>query len=104
MIDIVSSETGLDLGVYDTQVQKGGNLLSIQLGDLEYLPEFGIDLRYFLSEDFQIQNESFKAYLIEVLANNGINVESFSELIGRLSSEYKINLSPEESSTAFVAR
>jgi hypothetical protein len=104
MIDIISADTGLDLGLYDTQTKKAENLLSVQLGGLEYLPLFGIDLAFFLTEAAQFQNESFKAYLIEVLANNGINVASVLELVENLSTNYTINLTPAETSTGFVAR
>jgi hypothetical protein len=104
MIDIVSTEAGLDMGTYDTQTEKAANILSVQLGSLEYAQDLGIDLRYFLSEDFKFQNESFQGYLVEVLANNGINVGSVVELVDSLSSQYTINLTPEETSTGFVAR
>lgn len=104
MIDIVSSENGLDLGVLDTQTMKAANILSVQLASLEYAPDLGIDLKYFLSEDFSFQNESFKAYLIEVLANNSINVASVLETIQSLFVTYQFNLSPEDQSTGLIAR
>lgn len=104
MIDIVSAETGTDMGVLDTQTMKAANILSVQLGALEYAQDLGIDLKYFLSEDFKFQNESFKSYLIEVLANRGINVSSVVETVEALFSQYNFNLSPEETSTGLVAR
>jgi hypothetical protein len=104
MIDIVSAETGTDMGVLDTQTMKAANILSVQLGALEYAKDLGIDLKYFLSEDFKFQNESFKSYLIEVLANRGINVSSVVETVEALFSQYNFNLSPEETSTGLVAR
>ena len=104
MIDIVSAEQGLDLGLYDTQTTKAANILSVQLGDLEYAQDLGIDLRYFLSEDFKFQNESFKSYLVEVLANSGINVSSVIDVLQRLHAEYTFNLTPEETSTGMIAR
>jgi hypothetical protein len=104
VIDIVSAETGTDMGVLDTQTMKAANILSVQLGALEYAQDLGIDLKYFLSEDFKFQNESFKSYLIEVLANRGINVSSVVETVEALFSQYNFNLSPEETSTGLVAR
>lgn len=104
MIDIVSAEQGLDIGLYDTQTTKAANILSVQIGALEYAPLIGIDLNYFLSEDFQFQNESFKSYLIQVLANNGINVKSLTESIGALSTQLGFNLSAEENGTELIAR
>jgi hypothetical protein len=103
MIDI----TGLgetDINLFDTQVPRASNILSIQLGSIEYEPDFGIDLEYFLSEDFRFQNESFKAYLVEVLANRGINVASLGESVENLFVRYQFNLSPEENQGGLVAR
>ena len=104
MIDIISSENGQDMQVYNTQTQKAANVLSVQLGALEYAPDLGIDLRYFLSEDFVFQNESFKAYLVEVLANQGINVGSVNETINALYSNFVFNLTAENNSSGLLAR
>lgn len=104
MIDIVSSEDGQDIGLYDTQTERAKNILSTQIGSLEYQKNLGIDLAYFLSPDFKFQNESFKSYIVEVLAGNGINVASASETVNNLFSELQIKLTPDESSTALIAR
>lgn len=104
MIDIISADDGLDIGLYDTQTTRAANILSIQLGSLEYLPDFGIDLKYFLREDFSFQNESFKAYLIEVLANNGINVTSVLDEVMALHSKYTFNLAPIENDSGLISR
>lgn len=104
MTDIVDTEYGLDIGVYDTQTSKAGNILSVQLGSLEYLQTMGIDLKYFLSENLEFQNESFKSYLVEVLANNGINVASVVDVLASLAATYTFNISPEETSTGLIAR
>ncbi len=74
-LDIVKIENGKDLEVVDTVVSKAGNILGTQVGYLEYVPPtFGVDLKYFLQTEFQIQNESFKAYLIERLTQHQVNV------------------------------
>lgn len=102
MIDIVS--IGADIGVYNTQTSRAANILSVQLGALEYAQDLGIDLKYFLSEDFRFQNESFKSYLVQVLANNGINVSSVVEVVEALFSNYTFNLTPPETSGGLIAR
>lgn len=104
MIDIVSNIDGQDMGVYDSQVGKAANILAVQLRSLEYLQDFGIDLSYFLSEDFKFQNDSFKAYCVERLANSGVNVSDVFEQIEALATNYTFNISPEETSTGLVAR
>lgn len=101
MIDITSIDT--DLNIFDSQVAKATNVLSIQIGRLEYLPEFGIDLEFFLEEDFRFQNESFKSYLIERLANNSINVSSLTETLENLFSEYNFELAAGETGGGLVA-
>lgn len=103
MMDIVS--VGTDLQFFDTDVTKASNILSVQLASLEYAPDFGIDLKYFLDENFRFQNESFKSYLIERLANSAINVTSVLELIESLYAKYVFNLQPpSESGGGLIAR
>lgn len=104
MIDIVGigSGPGGDIRTYNTQTAKAANVLQVQLGALEYAKELGIDLKYFLSEDFQFQNDSFKAHLIERLSANNINVTGVSELIETLFSEYTFNIGNEQN-TGLVA-
>lgn len=105
MIDIFApSESGLDAGVVDTNVARAGNILSIQLGALEYAPDLGIDLEYFLSEDFSFQNESFKAYLIQILASYSINVATITDTVENLYRQYTFNISPTESAGGLIAR
>ena len=102
MIDIISvDDSGMD--VLDTQVQKAENALAVQRGSLDYAPDFGVDIGYFLTEAIRFQDESFKAYLVQVLANNSINVESLTEVMSALSTAYNINLTKEESSTSFIS-
>jgi hypothetical protein len=88
MLDIVKIEDGLDLGIADTAVMKAGNVLSIQLGSLEYAPGFGVDLRYFLQDSIQFQNESFKAYLVQRLTEHQVNVSEVIEVLDSLTSKY----------------
>jgi hypothetical protein len=102
MIDIVSIDE--DIGFFDSQTTRALNILSVQVGALEYAPDLGIDLRYFLSEDFRFQNEAFKAYLVQVLANYSINVASVIEVIESLYVNYTFNLSPAETTTGLIAR
>ena len=104
MIDIVGVHDGQDLGLFDTQSARAGNILSIQQGSLEYWPEGGIDLRFFLKDDFKIQNDSFKAYLVERLANFGINVASLIDTVETLYHQYTFNIAPDETSTGLIAR
>lgn len=104
MIDIISTTNGLDIGVYDTNTTKAANVLSVQLGALEYAPDLGIDLNYFLSEDFRFQNDSFKSYCVNILAQNGINVTEVLDETQSLFSDFIFNISPNETTTGLIAR
>lgn len=93
MLDIVKVEDGFDLGFGDTVTPKAANVLSVQLGSLEYAQDFGIDQRFFLSSDFKFQNESFKAYLIERLTQHQITVADVTEVLEALFSRYIFEVS-----------
>lgn len=102
MIDI-AWESG-DLTLYETEVNRAANILSVQVGALEYAPTLGIDLAFFLSEEFRFQDASFQSYLIQTLANNGINVAALIPVFETLYQSLNIKLSPQETSTALIAR
>lgn len=103
MIDIVSSGAN-GMETYNTQTERAANILGVQLGSLEYEPSIGIDLRYFLSDELRFQNESFKAYIVQVLATKGVNVANLKETIEALASTFEINLTPDETSGGMIAR
>lgn len=63
----------------DTIVYKGSNLLTTQEGALYYNKNFGIDLKRFIDPGVIIQTETFKAYAIQKMTDNGITVTSLTE-------------------------
>lgn len=80
MIDIVGYPPQHDdLGLYDTDTERAKNILSVQIGALSFIPDFGIDLKYFLSENFVFENESFKSYLVQRLSEYAVNVTQLIE-------------------------
>lgn len=104
MIDIFPpTAPGLDCGVFDTTVPRAANILSVQVGSLEYAPDLGIDLKFFLSEEFRFQNDSFKAYLIETLAYRGINVTNLSDTVENLFRQYTFNVQADTTGTGLIA-
>lgn len=105
MIDVFPpADDSLDIGEFETTVPRATNILSVQVGALEYAPDLGIDLAFFLSEQFKFQDDSFKAYLVEVLAFRGINVSELIETIDSLSSQYSFKVQANETTTALIAR
>lgn len=93
MIDIIDVRDGEDLVIADSAVMKAANVLSTQLGSLEYAPSFGIDIRYFVFSQLRIQRESFKAYLIERLSLFQINTAEVSETLEKFYSTLTFSVS-----------
>lgn len=94
--DIVS--IGADLGVKQSEAERAGNVLATQIGTLEYAPDFGIDLKFFLESEFSIQNASFKAYLVQRLLEHKINVVSVVDTIEQLYTTYTFGVGSSEQS------
>ena len=72
MIDIETMASGGKTN--DTDLFKAKNLLTTQIESLYFLPKFGIDLDMFFSQDYNIQFNSFKSYIADKIAQNGINI------------------------------
>lgn len=100
--DIVTFD-GPDLGISQSEAPRAANIISTQIGELEYAPTMGVDLRYFLETEFRIQNESFKAYLVQRLLEQQVNVVNVIDTINALHSEYIFDIGSSESSGGFVA-
>ena len=71
MID-VCIENG-KFGVAETVVFKAKNILEVQEGSLNYEPQLGIDLKTFLDPNVKIQNQTFEAYSLQKLGEQGVN-------------------------------
>ena len=69
-VDLVDNE----LTITDTVVHKAVNLVNTQIEYLVYEPNFGVDLDQFFQPGVEIQTATFKAYLIDRLTANNINV------------------------------
>lgn len=80
MIDIFKALNGKDLDIREAESPRAANVISTQLGSLEYAPDFGSDMRYFLQANFQFQLESYKSYVIQRLTYHKINVLAVTEL------------------------
>jgi hypothetical protein len=88
MKDIIQAVDGSDLVIMDSVVAKAANVLSVQIGDLEYASAFGVDLRYFLQKDLQFQNETLKAHMVQKLIENQVNVAQVLDVIESLYLQY----------------
>lgn len=91
-LDISSVPDGRDMALVVADVPKAANVLSVQLGALEYAPDFGVDFEFFLSEGLQFQNESFKAYLVERLTRHQINVADVTEQVNSLYEKFVLRV------------
>ena len=102
MLDISSIESGKDLVLKDSIVSKAVNLLSVQLGDLEYETDFGIDFKYFLESEYGIQPETFQSYLIQRMLENRINVVTVLDLIEEFSEKFTFTVGDVETSSGGI--
>lgn len=102
MMDIVKIEDGKDLRVADSIVPKAANVLSVQLGDLEYSPNFGVDLKYFLQEGLQFENDSFKTYLVQRLTEQRVNVSDVLEQLTTFVNKYTFKVNETETSGGLI--
>ncbi len=95
MRDITS--VGTDLTVQDAQTSKAANVLQVQLGDLEYAQDFGVDIDFFIDEQFTFQNESFKSYLIQRLSEHHVNVNQVLETLEQFYTKFTFVVGDAES-------
>jgi len=102
-LDIQNISEGSDMQVGRSEVPKAANVLSVQLGSLEYAKTFGVDKDYFLNSEFQFQNASFKAYLVERLLAHQINVVNVIQTIEAVSQTYIFNIAATDTQTELIA-
>lgn len=88
MLDTLTPTQGEDLQIVNSIAPKAGNVVNVQLGSLNFAVGFGVDLKYFVSSEFQFQAESFKAYLVQRLTEHQINV---SQVISVLDGFTQVN-------------
>lgn len=102
MLKDITSLTGSDLKVEQSEAPRAANILSTQLGTLEYAPAMGVDIKYFLESEFRIQNESFNAYLVQRLLEQQVNVIEVVDLIAALSSTYTFQIGSSENTGGLI--
>ncbi len=95
ILDIVQVTDGKDLGLAQSSLPKAANVLAVQVGELEYAPPFGVDKKYFLTSPFNFQKESYRAHVIQRLAENQVNVVDILELMESLNVRYKYTIATE---------
>ena len=83
-LDIVQIQNGKDLGLSISDIPKAANLYSVQLGELEYAENFGLDKKYFLTESIEFQLDNFKSYVVQRFAENLISVFEVIDLLEAL--------------------
>lgn len=73
--DIYLDKNGF-LQMSNTDVFKAENILNIQIGSLYYAQDLGIDLARFVNSDVNIQPETFRAYTIQELTRQGVQLQT----------------------------
>lgn len=92
-----------DLNIGENEASKSANILQTQIGTLEYAPDFGIDLEFFLDPNFTYQNESFKSYLVQRLSEHHVNVNRVIEQIESLFEKYTFEVGQSDSGDGLIS-
>lgn len=71
--DIASLGTDVKLDT-KTDKYKAYNLLSVQLAQKNYAPDFGVDLDFFINSDYRISAQSFITHIIKRMTDYSISV------------------------------
>lgn len=75
MLDMRDPENGKDLYIANEATWKARNVLTTQIGEKAFLPEnFGLDLNFFLTSDYDLSMASFQSYAVKRLIAHRINV------------------------------
>lgn len=90
--DIVEVKDGSDLVLARSDIGRAANVLSVQIGELEYALSFGVDLKYFLVSEYEFQNQSFQAYLINRLVESQVNVVQCIEVVRAFMNTYTFRI------------
>ncbi len=85
--------------IQQSEAPRAGNVLSVQLGELEFAQTFGIDLRYFLESEFRIQTESFQAYCVQRLLESRINVVNVITTVEQLFASFEFGIGSSENNS-----
>lgn len=99
--DIYLSHDG-ELRTADTDVYKAENILMVQLGALYYEQDFGIDLTRFIDPGVEIQLETFRAYTVDRLIANGVQVYTVQTVVDKFMAKINYTISePAEAKDVF---
>lgn len=103
MLDALTPIQGKDLPVLDSIAPKAGNVVNIQLGSLDFSPNFGVDLKYFITDEFQFQATSFKAYLVQRLTQHQVNVAQVVSILDGFTQKNTFTVGEIQSATGGIS-
>ena len=91
-----------DLTVFNSKIFKASNVLKVQLGDLFFQQNFGIDKKFFFSSEFVFQNESFKTHLVEKLSEWNVDSNISSDLARKFMRDIEIKINDNDESGRLI--
>lgn len=94
-INKLFDESQGDLTFRNDDLGKAENLLSVHLGKLYYLANFGINFEYFIESTIQFQLDTFKNYIVKRFSENFLTISNIDELFANFFTEYNISISAE---------
>ena len=106
MIDMIGFDAGFnDITTENSDIHRAANILKTQLGRLNIykaVREFGVDLEFFFQDGLLFQNSSFRAYLVQRLAESQVNVSSILSSFEDFKDELLITLSNAETQSRVI--
>lgn len=78
-----------------TDIYKGENILKIQVGNLYYAQQLGIDLARFIDPSVKIQPETFRAYTLQELVTQGVSIDTALKVEKQLDLDINYKVSTE---------
>ncbi len=100
--DISYDENKKDLVTLVSELPRAANLIDDPLRQWKYHPPWGVDKAYFLNPDYEIQAESFEAYLLQRLGFWGMNVVDFIAKQTRFVREMIFNFAEPQSGNSLL--
>lgn len=104
MLDVRDPENGKDLTIADEATWKARNVLTTQIGEKSFLPaNFGMDLNFFLTSNYDLAMASFQSYAVKRLVAHRVNVIEVITTIQTLTQKMAMQVGDQPQAEGFIS-
>ena len=104
MLDVRDPENGKDLVIADEATWKARNVLTTQIGDKAFVPDnFGLDLNFFLTSNYDLAMASFQSYAVKRLIAHRVNVVEVITTIQTLTQKMAMQVGDQPQAEGFIS-